>query len=81
MSNDKEYVCERIGEIRTCFQKQNEIYECERYKIIDYCLRIKWIGMIGKIKRNGKLIMNSIVRYINQERLNQHPPLFNQVIT
>ena len=37
--------------------------------------------MIGEIKRNGELIVNSIVRYDNQERLNQYPPPFNQVIT
>ena len=80
MLNDKEYVCERIREIRICFQKQNETYGHERYKIIDYCLRIEWIGIIGELKRNDELIVNSIVRNSSQERGNQPPPAFNQVI-
>ena len=81
ISNNKEYVYERIGETRRCFQKQNETYRRERYKIIDYCPRIEWIGIIGELKRNGELIVNSIVRDISQVRENQPPPPFNQVIT
>ena len=77
LSNDKEYVSERIGEVIKCFKKQEEAYGHVKYKPIDYCPRIEWIGMIGEIKRNGELIVNSIVRYVNQERLNQHPLPFN----
>jgi len=79
--NDKEYVYKRIREIRTCFQKQNEIYRYERHKIIDYCPRIEWIGIIGELKRNGELIVNSIIKDVSQVRGNQPPPPFNQVIT
>ena len=80
ISNKKEYICKRNGELRQYYQKQNEKYGHERYKLINNCLRTEWIGIIGEIKKNGELIVNSIIRDIRSVRA-EDPPLFNQFIT
>ena len=64
ITEDKKYACEINDGVKTCYEKQFQRYGRERYVRIDYCLIVKWNGMIGHISSNGELKCQGVIREV-----------------